>query len=412
MGGVIVLDGFREHFGYPLLVQGVEDDPTTSAQLAWLVSVFPLCCAGTAIISGSLSDALGRRYSILIGALLFTLGGALQAFADSTTTLLAGRVLAGFGVGTLSSTIPLYNAELSAPHIRGGMNVLFQLAITIGILAAFIFNLATRLIGDNGWRWSLGMQSVLSAVLVLGISILPESPRWLMKQRREEDARKVLTRLRVVTEVKQQQQQQSTQADDDEKKPATTTAAQNDSSSTTADELFLQPHPIHDTVDEEIEEMRSSIAKEESTKTASWSDLLSPTLRLRMLYGCGIQACQQLTYINAVMYYSTIIFSAVGISPLAATALTGAVNVIATAATITYVDRLGRIPLLLTGAVGMLVSALLVACVSSLSPVNADNASSTSPSGLLIVLFVCTHVICFAFSYGNKHRPAYLTSHG
>ena len=101
MGGVIVLDGFRTAFDFPLLVQGVEDDASTSAQLAWLVSVFPLCCACTAIISGSLSDTLSRRYSILVGALLFTLGGGLQAFADSTTTLLAGRVLGGFAVGIL-----------------------------------------------------------------------------------------------------------------------------------------------------------------------------------------------------------------------------------------------------------------------------------------------------------------------
>ena len=308
MGGVIVLDGFRQSFGFPLLVQGVEDDPATSAQLAWLVSVFPLCCACTAIVSGSLSDALSRRYSILVGALLFTIGGALQAFADSSTVLLAGRVLGGLAVGILSTIIPVFNAELSSASVRGAMSVFFQLAITIGILAAFLFNLATRLIGDSGWRWSLGMQSILSSVLVLGIMYLPESPRWLMKKRREEEARAVLRRLRIVTDVKQQQGQHTAHTEeekeerksgDDEKKPAAVAAKR--PGGTTADELFLQPHPIHNTLDEEVEEMRSSIAKEEQAKTVSWSDLLSPALRLRMLYGCGIQACQQLTYINAVM---------------------------------------------------------------------------------------------------------------
>jgi len=294
MGGVIVLDGFRNSFGFPLLVQGVEDDSATSAQLAWLVSVFPLCCACTAIISGSLSDTLSRRYSILVGALLFTLGGAFQAFADSHTVLLAGRVLGGFAVGILSTIIPVYNAELSAPHVRGAMSVFFQLAITIGIFAAFVFNLATRLIGDSGWRWSLGMQSVLSSVLVLGIMFLPESPRWLMKKRREEEARAVLKRLRVVSDVKAQQSQQVARVEeekeekkDDGMQSAVTAAKQPNGA--TADELFLQPHPVHDTLDEEVEEMRSSIASEEHTKTVAWSDLLSPGLRLRMLYGCGIQ---------------------------------------------------------------------------------------------------------------------------
>ena len=309
MGGVIVLDGFRTSFGFPLLVQGVEDDPSTSAQLAWLVSVFPLCCACTAIISGSLSDSLSRRYSILVGALLFTVGGALQAFADSTTVLLAGRVLGGFAVGILSTVIPVFNAELSSPHVRGGMSVLFQLAITVGILAAFLFNLATRLIGDSGWRWSLGMQSVLSSVLVLGIMYLPESPRWLMKKRREEEARAVLRRLRVIVNVQHQLDQHSAMLEehkeerkdgDDKEKPSRPTAAKQ-TSGATAEEVFLQPHPIHNSLDEEVEEMRSSIAREEQTTTAAWSDLLSPALRLRMLYGCGIQACQQLTYINAVM---------------------------------------------------------------------------------------------------------------
>ena len=310
MGGVIVLDGFRRSFSFPLLVQGVEDDPSTSAQLAWLVSVFPLCCACTAIVSGSLSDSLSRRYSILVGALLFTVGGGLQAFADSTTVLLAGRVLGGFAVGILSTIIPVYNAELSAPHVRGAMSVLFQLAITIGILAAFLFNLATRLIGDGGWRWSLGMQSVLSSVLVLGIMYLPESPRWLMKKRREEEARVVLKRLRVVTELRQHQQtaqveeyKEERKSDDAPNKLAGPAAKQLNGSTT--DELFLQPHLVGNTLDEEVEEMRASIAKEEQMKTVAWSDLLSPALRLRMLYGCGIQACQQLTYINAVMVRTT-----------------------------------------------------------------------------------------------------------
>ena len=415
MGGVIVLDGFRNSFGFQLLVQGVEDDPSTSAQLAWLVSVFPLCCACTAILSGSLSDSLSRRYSILVGALLFTVGGALQAFADSTNVLLAGRVLGGFAVGILSTIIPVYNAELSAPHVRGAMSVLFQLAITIGIFVAFVFNLATRVIGDSGWRWSLGMQSVLSTVLVLGITYLPESPRWLMKKRREEEARTVLKRLRIVVDVQQQQALQAARVEEDgeekkdasdQQKPAATAAKQ---ASGTADELFLQPHPVHNTLDEEVEEIRSSIATEEQSKTVAWSDLFSPALRLRMLYACGIQTCQQLTFINAVMYFSNIIISAVGISPLAATALIGLVNVIATCATVTYVDRVGRVPLLLTGAVGMLVSSLLVACVSSLAPVNASNASSSSWSGLLTVLFICTHVACFAYSYENTRTHTTLT---
>ena len=412
MGGVIVLDGFRNSFGFPLLVQGVEDDPSTSAQLAWLVSVFPLCCACTAIVSGSLSDALSRRYSVLVGALLFTVGGGVQAFAGTTTVLLTGRVLGGFAVGILSTVVPVFIAELSAPHVRGAMSVFFQLAITIGILAAFLFNLATRLIGDSGWRWSLGMQSVLSSVLVLGIMYLPESPRWLMKKRREDEARAVLKRLRVVANVPQGQQAARLEEQRDEHKDsgdankAAPTAAKQ-TNPIPADELFLQPHLVHNTLDEEVEEMRASIAQEEQNKTVAWSDLLSPALRLRMLYGCGIMVCQQLSFINAIMYFSTLIFSSVGISPLVATAVTGVVNVIATCATITYVDRVGRVPLLLTGAIGMLVSSLLVACVSSLAPVDAANASSPTWSGLLTVLFVCTHVICFAYSYGSTdtHRP-------
>ena len=386
LGGVIVLDGFRQQFGYPLLVQGVEDDASTSASLAWLVSVFPLCCAATAIVSGTLSDVLSRRYSVLLGAVLFTVGGAIQAFSSSHSTLLFGRVLGGFAIGILSTIIPIYNAELSAPDVRGIMNTLFQLAITIGILVAFAFNLLTRYAGDEGgWRWSLGMQSVLSAVLVVGIGMLPESPRWFMKKRREEEARAVLRRLRLVQPV------EPAAVVEEEK------AGAEGEASAVGDGLregFFKPQPVHDSLDAEVEEIRASIWEEEAAGVAAWSDLIAPPMRLRLLYGCGVQAMQQLTYINAVMYYSSIIFSAVGINPLVATAVTGLVNVLATMFTISYVDRLGRIPLLLTGGAGMMLSALLVACVSSLSaPVTAN--AGVSVSGLLIVLLICSFVISF-----------------
>ena len=395
---MIVLDGFRQQFGYPLLVQGVEDDSSTSASLAWLVSVFPLCCAATAIVSGSLSDVLSRRYSVLLGAVLFTVGGAFQALSSGHSTLLFGRVLGGFAIGILSTIIPIYNAELSAPDIRGIMNTLFQLAITVGILFAFAFNLLTRYTGgEEGWRWSLGMQSVLSAVLVLGIGLLPESPRWLMKKKREGEARTVLKRLRVVHPVER------AEVVEEEKKAEGDEAADGGLG---AVGTFFHPQPIHDSIDLEVEEIRASIWEEEQAGVAAWSDLIAPPMRLRLLYGCGIQAMQQLTYINAVMYYSSIIFSAVGISPLVATAVTGLVNVLATVYTISYVDRLGRIPLLLTGGAGMMLAALLVACVSSLSAPVTANAGPSLP-GLLIVLLICSFVISFGARYPHTHRTAH-----
>ena len=388
MGGVIVLDGFRRHFGFPLLVQGVEDDASTSASLAWLVSVFPLCCAATAIVSGSLSDFLGRRYSVLLGAVFFTVGGGLQALADSQSTLLLGRVLGGFAVGILSTIVPMFNAELSAPEVRGIMNTLFQLAITLGILFAFTFNLFTRYaLGDGGWRWSLAMQSGLSAVLVLGIGFLPESPRWFMKKRREQDARAVLKRLRIVHTV-------DAAAAEEESKDGQATGAGGEGGAG-----FFNAQPVKDSLDAEVEEIRASIWEEEAAGVSSWSELLAPPMRLRLLYGCGMQAMQQATFINAVMYYSSIFFSAVGINPLVATAVTGLANVAFTFWSISYIDRVGRVPLLLWGGCGMLLSALLVACVSSLSaPVKAN--AGVSLSGLLIVVLVCTFVSSFAFSWG------------
>ena len=198
---------------------------------------------------------------------------------------------------------------------------------------------------------------------------------------------------------------------------------------------FFAPQPVHDSIDLEVEEIRASIWEEEQARVAAWSDLIAPPMRLRFLYGCGIQAMQQLTYINAVMshshrtaatltrtlrsasradltppftlcairYYSSIIFSAVGISPLVATAGIGLVNVLATVYTISYVDRLGRIPLLLTGGAGMMLAALLVACVSSLSAPVTANAGVSLP-GLLIVLLICSFVVSFGARYAS-HTP-------
>ena len=148
----------------------------------------------------------------------------------------------------------------------------------------------------------------------------------------------------------------------------------------------------HNTIEQEVEEMRASILHQERIGESHWSDLFSTPLRARVALGTGVQGWQQLTGMNAIMYYSTTIFANVGVDTLVTTAITGIINFIATFLTIPLVDKYGRVPLLLCGAVGMCLSALVVGIVGMYG--------TSGTCGYLIVVFVCLFVVNFAYSWG------------
>jgi len=260
-----------------------------------------------AAISGVISDALGRRRVILVMAVAFTIGSAGEALAGNLAWLIGFRTLVGMAIGVASFVAPMYNAEIAPRKIRGSLVSYNQLAITSGILAAYLLN---DLFAPSGnWRAMFAVGIVPAVALGIGMLFLPESPRWLVDHGREDEARAILKR-------------------------------------------------IHSDEDGEgqVETIRESLRKQHR---AGWAPLFRRPLSVALWIGIGLAVVQQVTGINTVIYYAPTIFKFAGIKSSAAaiwaTTGVGVVNVGMTIVAVWLVDRAGRRPLLLGGLAGMVV---------------------------------------------------------
>jgi sugar porter (SP) family MFS transporter len=152
-----------------------------------------------ALIGGRLADLFGRRKLLIATAIIFAAGAILCALASSAVILAAGRIIVGLGIGLSSSGVPVYISEVAPADARGWQVSLFQLAITVGILLAYLVDYAFA--GIQGWRWMFGLAVIPAAVFGLGMIFLPESPRWLLRRGNREAARAMLARIRGTAEV-------------------------------------------------------------------------------------------------------------------------------------------------------------------------------------------------------------------
>ncbi|ELQ6020444.1 sugar porter family MFS transporter [Cronobacter turicensis] len=279
-----------------------------SHQQEIVVSVMMFGAALGALCSGPMSSSLGRRRSLLLGATLFVVGSLGCAAAGNMPMLAIARFILGLAVGVASFTAPLYLSEIAPERIRGSMISLYQLMITIGILAAFISD--TALSGGGHWRWMLGIITFPAVVLFIGVLTLPESPRWLMMKRREALAASVLKRLR--------------NSDKD--------------------------------AQHELNQIRESV----TIKQRGWQ-LFRHNAHFRRSTGLGIllQFMQQFTGMTVIMYYAPKIFEIAGFATtrqqMWGTVIAGLTNVLATFIAIGLVDRWGRKPVLKLGFAVMAV---------------------------------------------------------
>jgi sugar porter (SP) family MFS transporter len=306
-----------------------------------------------ALVAGVLADNLGRRRTLMLAGLLFMFGAAIEAFAPSTAVLVVGRFVVGFGVGVASVAAPLYAAEMAPAATRGRFVSLYQLAITIGILVADIVD--DLLTGAGNWRLMLGLAIVPGFILIVLVWRVPESPRWLVRVGRRHDAESA---LRLVEE------------------PAD-----------------IEPH---------LRAVESEVAQDQDQ--ASWGELFAAKMRRPLMVGIGLSVFQQITGINAIIYYSSEIFAKAGFTTpqqqaRATLYAVGVVNVLATLIAVAYVDRFGRRPLLLAGLVGMTVSCLGVG-IAFIAFDETATAVGPSTVGLLTVLCVVVFIASFAFSLG------------
>lgn len=259
-----------------------------------------------AALGGKLADRIGRRRLILLGAAVFFVGSLTMAVAPTVPVLVAGRLIDGVAIGFASIVGPLYISEIAPPKIRGALTSLNQLMVTIGILSSYFVNYA---FADAGaWRWMLGAGMVPAVVLAVGMIKMPESPRWLFEHGREGEARAVLERTR------------------------------------------------ESSVDRELAEIEKTVEKQSGT---GLGDLLDPWLRPALIVGLGLAVFQQVTGINAVIYYAPTILESTGFgsaTSILATVGIGVINVVMTLVAIALIDRVGRRALLLVGVGGMVVT--------------------------------------------------------
>jgi sugar porter (SP) family MFS transporter len=307
------------------------------------------------LLGGEVADRLGRKRTIMVAGLMFVAGAMVQALAPSTIVLVAGRLIVGAGVGVAAVAAPLYAAELAPATLRGRFVSAYQLAITIGIFLAYMVN---GWLGD--WRMMLGVSAVPGLLLLTAALAAPESPRWLMKVNRRDAAAQELAKVGPGVEAAPR-----------------------------------------------LDAIAASLQQESGA--ASWAEVFHQQWRRPLSVAVGLAIFQQVTGINAIIYYANQIFAAAGFitaaqQAAATTWAVGAVNVLATLIAIAFIDRLGRRKLLLAGLVGMGVSLLVVGAafqfIEQAQGAAADTGGGPSAAGIVTLLALVVFIVSFAFSLG------------
>ncbi|KAL6874808.1 general substrate transporter [Trichoderma novae-zelandiae] len=334
----------------------------TASQEAAIVSILSAGTLVGALASPLLADRWGRRPALMISTWVFNLGVVLQTLAEGIPLFIAGRFFAGVGVGLISALIPLYQSETAPKWIRGAIVGAYQLAITIGLLLAAVVNNATAKRPDSGsYRIPIAVQFAWSLVLFAGMLFLPETPRFLVRSGQLHKAKAALSRIRRLD-------------------------------------------PEHEALAAELGQIRANLEAENSVSKATYADCFRRPMLKRQFTGMALQALQQLTGINFIFYYGTRYFQNSGVSSGFTIALiTSGLNVFSTIPGLLAIDRWGRRPLLLLGAVGMCAAQLVVACCGTLS-------TGQRPDGEIFVkslggqqaavAFVCVFIFFFASTWG------------
>jgi MFS transporter, SP family, arabinose:H+ symporter len=328
------------------------------AQVGLFVSSALAGCVVGVAIAGTLSDRIGRKIPLFLAAVLFLLSAAGCALFTSLPWLITARVTGGLGVGIASIVVPLYISEIAPSKIRGRLVTCFQLAITVGILAAYLTNafllkysndhqgpkadnLFSFLYVKEVWRGMFSIGIVPALVFFVGLIFVPESPRWLIKKGRNAEAKLILDRIDYGKEKMD---------------------LVNDSSELT-------------------------------DKKGSYRELFSPRMRKALLLGILLPLFSQLSGINAIIYYGPTILTSAGVdmsNSLLSQVILGAANLIFTLIAVWKVDELGRRPLYLIGTIGAMVSLFFAGLLFYFG----------YTSNFLLLACVLIFLACFAFSIG------------
>lgn len=301
-----------------------------------------------AATNGVLADIFGRKKIIMATAVIFIVGSILCGFAPNVYVLIASRILVGLAVGIVNFVIPLYLSEISPKVIRGTLVSLYQWAITAGILFSYFINAAFAN-AVYSWRWMLLAGILPGLVLLVGMSLMSDTPRWLVSKNRDEEAKKV----------------------------------------------FKKIDPNAD-ADVEIGEIKKTLASE--SEDSNKKIRFKKWMIMPFVVGIGIMFAQICTGINTIIYYAPTIFKIAGfdsnLNAIYATTGIGVINFLMTIVAVFFTDRLGRKPLLYFGLTGVMLSLVALGCAFAFSSVLGDSLKWVAVGSLV------TYIICFAMSLG------------
>ena len=330
---VAALGGFL--FGYDTaVISGTVSQVSTQFSLTSLQSGWYVGCAlvGSIIgvlFAGTLSDGFGRKRTMILSAILFTLSAVGCAISSNLDQLVLYRIIGGVGIGIVSIVCPLYISEVSPASHRGRMVSLYQLAVTVGFLGAYLMNysllnfsvdfssnnaLFQKIFGTEVWRGMLGAETLPALMFFLIIFLIPESPRWLLVKGQESKAVSIFSKIYNNTSV----------------------------------------------IAHQINETKSML---QSERKSDWKILLTPGIFRAVIIGVAIAMLGQFMGVNAVLYYGPSIFETSGLSSgdsLFYQSLIGMVNMGTSVLALLIIDKIGRKKLVYVGVSGMIISLLLI----------------------------------------------------
>lgn len=299
-----------------------------------------------AATNGILADIFGRKKIIMATAVIFILGSILCAFAPNVYVLILSRIFVGFAVGIVNFVVPLYLSEVSPKNLRGTLVSLYQWAITAGILFSYFINAVFAQAVYN-WRWMLFAGVVPGLVLFIGMCFMSDTPRWLVSKNRDDEAKKVFSKI----------------------------------------EPDIEP-------EKEIAEIKETLVDNRQEKTFR----LKKWMIMPFVVGIGIMFAQICTGINTIIYYAPTIFKTAGfdsnLTAIYATTGIGVVNFIMTIVAVFFTDRIGRKSLLYFGLTGVMLSLFALGTSFAFAGVLGSSLKWVAVGSLV------TYIICFAMSLG------------
>lgn len=322
-----------------------------AATVGWITSSLMLGAIFGGAISGQLSDRLGRRKMILISAVVFALGSIVSGLApnDGIFFLIAARAILGLAVGAASALVPAYMSEMAPARLRGRLSGINQTMIVSGMLLSYIVDFLLQDLPTMwAWRTMLAIAAVPAVILFLGVLRLPESPRFLVRTGRSDQARQVLAMVRPGANI-----------------------------------------------DAEFAEIQQTVALEEKVQArTSWATILDSKYRYLVIAGIGVAAFQQFQGANAIFYYIPLIVEqasgAAATSALMWPIIQGVILVLGSLLFLVIADRFKRRTLLTLGGSVMGISFILPAVINWINP-------DTNP--MLIVVFLSIYVAFYSFTW-------------